>query len=86
MTSPHTPSGPPQQADGPGQQARHRRHRWMMVACCIPMIALFVAVWAAGLIPASFLIIAVACTAMMALMMGGMRRGEAGSRASRQRR
>ena len=72
MTSPHTPSGPPQQADGPGQQARHRRHRWMMVACCIPMLAVAVRLVAAGVVSAGFLLVAFECPAMMALMMRGM--------------
>jgi hypothetical protein len=47
----------------------------MMIACCIPMlaIAVVIAVSGAGF---GFLIIAVMCTAMMALMMGGMSRGD----------
>ncbi len=79
MTSQHTHDVPPQQAGGQHQPARHGGHRWMMIACCIPMIAIFVALWLAGVIPASFLIIAFACTAMMALMMGGMGHGGSAS-------
>jgi hypothetical protein len=45
--------------------------RWMMIVCCIPMlaIAVVIAVSGAGF---AFLGIAVMCTAMMAMMMGGM--------------
>ena len=47
----------------------------MMVACCIPMLVLVVALVAAGAVSPGFLVLAVACTAMMALMMRGMHRG-----------
>ncbi len=49
--------------------------RWMMIACCIPMLAIAVALVAAGVVGAGFIIIAVACTAMMAVMMIGMSQG-----------
>ena len=55
---------------------RKRGHgRLMMIACCVPMlaIAVVIAISGAGF---GFLIIAVICTAMMALMMGGMSRGD----------
>ena len=57
---------------GPG----HRGHGWMMMACCIPMLAIAVALVATGVVGAGFLVTAVACTAMMALMMRGMNHGE----------
>ena len=47
-------------------------HRWMMIACCIPMLVIAVVLVATGVASAGFLLVAVACTAMMALMMGGM--------------
>ena len=56
----------------------HRGHgRWMMIACCVPMlaIALLIALSGAGL---GFLFVALICTAMMAAMMGGMSRGGGG--------
>lgn len=53
----------------------HRSHGWMMIACCVPMLAIAVALLAAGVVSASFLLFAVACTAMMALMMRGMSSG-----------
>ena len=47
-------------------------HRWMMIACCIPMIVLAVALVASGTANAGALIVALVCTLAMALMMGGM--------------
>lgn len=63
-TGPHTP-GPPG-----SRPAGHAGHGWMMIACCIPMLAIALA--AAGVLSGGFLIAALACTAMMALMMRGM--------------
>ena len=50
----------------------HRGHGWMMVACCIPMLVIAVVLVAAGVVGAGFILVALACTAMMALMMRGM--------------
>ena len=47
-------------------------HSWMMIACCIPMIVIAVALVATGVVSPGFLLFAVLCTAMMALMMRGM--------------
>ena len=60
-----------------GGDGRMRRggHGWMMIACCIPMLVIAVALVAAHVVSAGFLLAAVACTAMMALMMRGMSRG-----------
>ncbi len=76
MNSQHTPGLRSPQAAGQGKPARHRGHGWMMIACCIPMLVIAVALWAAGVAGPGFLVAAVACTAMMALMMGGMSHGE----------
>jgi hypothetical protein len=55
-----------------GGHGRHSGHsRWMMIACCVPMLAIAVAIAVSGA-GAGFLLIAVMCTAMMAMMMGGM--------------
>ena len=54
----------------------HGRHSWLMIACCIPMLAIALALVAAGVVSAGFLVFAVACTAMMALMMRGMGHGD----------
>jgi len=48
--------------------------RWMMVACCVPMLLIAVAIVASGA-GWGFLIVAVGCTTMMALMMSGMSDG-----------
>ena len=52
--------------------SEHGGHSWMMIACCIPMLAIAIALVATGVASASFLLVAVMCTAMMALMMRGM--------------
>lgn len=80
--------GPPRQVGDPDTPARHRGHGWMMIACCIPVIVIFGALWLAGVIPASFLLVALACTAMMALMMVGMSYGgdQGGDQAGRENR
>jgi hypothetical protein len=52
----------------------------MMIACCVPMFVVAVALVLTGIASAGFLLVAVGCVAMMALMMHGMeapqRRGE----------
>jgi hypothetical protein len=58
------------------EQARKGGHsRLMMLACCAPMllIGVLVALGGAGI---GFLLVAVACTAMMAMMMGGISHGD----------
>jgi hypothetical protein len=65
---PHTPLG--------GHKAAgHGGHSWMMIACCIPMIVIAIALVATGVASPGFLLAAAACTAMMALMMRGMDHG-----------
>lgn len=54
---------------------RRSGHSWMMMACCIPMIVIAVLLTVAGVVRPAFLIIAIGCTAMMALMMRGMTNG-----------
>ena len=44
----------------------------MMGACCIPMLAVAGRLVAAGVVSAGFLLVALECPAMMALMMRGM--------------
>ena len=65
----HQPGGPAHDT------ARHGGHGWMMIACCIPMLAIAVILVATGAANPAFLGIAVGCTLMMALMMGGMSHG-----------
>lgn len=69
MTGSHTHSAAGQQAP------RHGGHGWMMIACCVPMIVVAIALVATGVASPGFLFAAVACTAMMALMMRGMNHG-----------
>ena len=52
------------------------RHGLMMIACCIPMLAIAIVLVATGVAGVSFIFAAVACTAMMALMMRGMNHGD----------
>jgi hypothetical protein len=47
----------------------------MMVACCIPMLVIAVVLVATGTASPGFLIAAVGCTLMMALMMRGTGQG-----------
>jgi hypothetical protein len=53
----------------PTDASAHRWHGRLMIACCIPMLVIAAALVATGVISVSFLVIAIACTAMMALMM-----------------
>jgi drug/metabolite transporter (DMT)-like permease len=50
-------------------------HGWMMIACCIPMLAIAIALVATGTASPGFLLVAIGCTVMMALMMRGMAHG-----------
>ena len=60
----------------PDRDAHRGGHGWMMIACCIPMLAIAGILVATGVLSARFLLLAVGCTAMMALMMRGMGHGE----------
>ncbi len=64
-----TRTPPPDRQQG---QGGHSGHGWMMIACCIPMLVIAVALVAAGAVSVSWLFAALMCTAMMALMMRGM--------------
>lgn len=61
---------------GAQHHAGHRGHGWKMVACCIPMLVIALALVATGVVGAGFLVVALACTGMMALMMRGMDHGK----------
>lgn len=63
--------------DAPDIHDRHRGgHGWMMIACCIPMLVIAVALVASGTARPGFLVAALVCTGAMALMMGGMGHGD----------
>ena len=68
---PDDAAGGPDDADRIGSGKKGRGH-WMMVACCVPMLVIAVALVAAGVVGAGFILVAVMCTAMMAMMMKGM--------------
>ena len=51
------------------------RHSWLMIACCIPMVVIAVALVATGVVGVGFIVVALACAAMMAMMMRGMDHG-----------
>lgn len=55
---------PPEQSHG-----GHGGHGWMMIACCIPMLVIAVVLVGTGVVNPGFLVTAIACTVMMALMM-----------------
>ena len=68
-------SDDPAAGHGDGDEGGHGGHsKWMMVACCVPMlaIAVLIALSGAGF---GFLIVAIGCTLMMVLMMGAMTGG-----------
>lgn len=53
----------------------HGGHNWMMIACCIPMLVVAIALVATGVAGVGFIFAAIVCTLMMALMMRGMHGG-----------
>lgn len=68
----------------PDERGGHGGHsRWMMIACCIPMLLIAAALVVTGVVGAGFLLPALLCTAMMALMMGGMSHGADGTSSHR---
>jgi hypothetical protein len=58
---------------------QHGGHgHWMMIACCIPMLAIAIILVATGVASPGFLFVAIMCTVMMAMMMRGMSSGTGG--------
>lgn len=47
---------------------------WMMIACCVPMLVIAGVLVATGVVGYGFAVVAIMCTAMMALMMVAMSR------------
>ncbi|MEU6646653.1 hypothetical protein ABZ863_29470 [Saccharomonospora sp. NPDC046836] len=78
MTTSHDPRNRAdnQHRPQPGKPKGHNGHRWMMIACCIPMLAIAITLVATGVVNSGFLIAAVMCTVMMALMMRGIGHGD----------
>ncbi|MGV4930052.1 hypothetical protein K2224_07690 [Streptomyces sp. BHT-5-2] len=57
---------------------KRSKHGWMMLACCVPVIIAALVLVATGILSPGFLLVAIMCTAMMALMMRGMDQGSGG--------
>ena len=53
----------------------HGSHSWFMIACCIPMLIIAFALVLTGVASPGFIVVAIGCTVMMALMMGAMDHG-----------
>lgn len=79
-----TPPDPPPESgsdhshvDGPqglqrpddSTQTGHSGHRWMMLACCVPMLIIVAALIVTGVAGTGAIIFAAVCVGMMALMM-----------------
>jgi hypothetical protein len=64
---PDVPVGGPNEGKG--------GHSWMMIACCIPMLIIAIALVVTNVVNIGFLFLAVMCTAMMFMMMRGMSGG-----------
>lgn len=59
------------------QHTHERRGRgWLMIACCVPMLTIAAILVVTGLVSPLFIVPALACTAMMALMMRAMDDGD----------
>lgn len=52
-----------------GQEAGGHSHRWLMLACCIPMVLIVLGLLATGAAGAGAIVFAVICVGVMALMM-----------------
>ena len=52
------------------QAAGHRNHGWLMMACCIPMLAIAAVLVISGVAGSGLLLTAVLCATLMAVMMG----------------
>lgn len=57
------------------QHGGHGGHRWMMIACCIPMLLAAIALVVTGVANAGTIFFALVCFVMMAVMMAGMGHG-----------
>jgi hypothetical protein len=55
-----------------GEKKSGGHARWLMIACCIPMLVIAIALVATGVVGAGFIVVAVMCTVMMAMMMKAM--------------
>ena len=73
MSAPHQHSPERQHnPDAPDQEGTHGHGHWLMMACCVPMLVIAIVLVATGVLGAGFILVAIMCTAMMAMMMRGM--------------
>ena len=77
MTTGQVPRNQQATTSTPGHQPDrgHLGHGWLMMICCMPMLVIAVILVATGVAGAGTLLVAIGCTAMMAMMMGGMNHG-----------
>ena len=73
----HGPDHPATQRGHPAAEQGHDHgghggHKWMMMACCVPMLVIAIALVASGTAGVGTIVVALGCTLMMALMMRGM--------------
>ena len=76
MSDLHVHHDPAEVVDTRGHAHGGHGHGLMMIACCIPMLVIAAFLVATGVVSVGFLFFAIACTAMMALMMRGMGHGK----------
>jgi hypothetical protein len=58
-----------------GEPERQVDHRWMMIACCAPMLIIVLVLVVVGIVSPIFLILAFVFAVTMALTMGGTHGG-----------
>ena len=68
------PAGDHSGHEGAGHQGKggHSRHRWMMIACCIPMLVIAGALVLTGTVGIGVVVFVLGCVGMMAVMMFSM--------------
>ena len=74
-SDPHSSVHRQRPADQPSADGSHRRHRWMMLACCVPMLGIVAVLLATGKAGGGAVIFALACVGIMTVMMLAMPRG-----------
>jgi Flp pilus assembly protein TadB len=74
MTTQRDPATQAREQEQAGDHG-HGGHGWMMIACCIPMLVIAGVLVATSVASPAFLIAAIGCTLMMAMMMRGMGHG-----------
>jgi hypothetical protein len=66
------PTPVPEDRYSAAHASQRRGHGWMMMLCCIPMVAVVVALVVTGIATVGLVFTAVLCVGMMAMMMRGM--------------